>query len=547
MMHMEKKTEQAATILIIDDDIDMTAIISEIFASHGYQTVIAHTSDEVLELLSDETKDARRFFDLILLDLMMPRVHGAEVFKWLRAHPRTASTPIIILSVIDDLDKRIELYKMGADDYLIKPCNVEELLSRATIHIRLGQLQRIQQRADARVEQLYHLAQVISSSLDMREVLTIAMESIRDMLQVEMGSIILRDEKTNQLSFASTLKHDPRLHEIKLRYGEGVVGQVVQSGKPLLINDAQNHPAFSPSIDQLTGEHTRSILCVPLIAHDRVIGAIELINKKDGLFDDVDATLVKSAAASIAVAIDNARLYREQEELIRKIQQSQERLVQNERVSAMGRLAASLAHEINNPLQAVHSCLQLATHFNLGQDKQEQYLGMASEEVERLIDIVTRILDFSRPSGGVFEKANINAIVGQVMRLAEKHMSHQKLSVQQNLASDIPLLRVIPNQIAQVFLAIMLNAFDAMSEAGTLIITTRARGEWVEISFQDDGIGMPADVQARVFEPFYSNKEERTGLGLSISYGIVERHGGKFYVESEEGKGSTFTVCLPRS
>ncbi len=545
MINMDNQTEQAGTIFIIDDDSDMTALVHQIFAAHKYQTIIANTPDDVLELL-DGTKKTEQSIDLILLDLMMPQADGVEVFKWLRAHPKTADVPIIILSAINAIDKRVELYKMGADDFLIKPCNVDELLSRTTIHIRLSQLEKIQQQAEIRTEQLYHLSQVISSSLDMHQILTIAMDNIRDMLRVELGSIVLRDEKTGKLFFASTLKPDPSLEEVHLPVGEGIVGQVIQTGEPLLVNDAQNYPAFSPSIDQITGEYSRSILCVPLIAHDRVIGAIELINKKNGFFSTLDLTLVRSAAASIAVAFDSARLYREQAELIRELQQSQERLVQNERLSAMGRLAASLAHEINNPLQAVHSCLQLATHFELSQEKQKEYLGMAGEEVERLIDIVTRILDFSRPSDGVLEMANINAIIGQVMRLAEKHMIHQKLSVQQNLASDIPLLRVIPDQIAQVFLGIILNAFDAMSEAGTLIITTRTRGDWVVIGFQDEGIGMSAQTLDRVYEPFFSTRSDRTGLGLTIGYGIVERHGGKIKIESEEGMGSTFTVFLPR-
>ncbi len=545
MIHMDKQTEKAGTILIIDDDTDMTALIHQIFTAHNYQTIIANAPGEVLELL-DGTQKTEQSIDLILLDLMMPQVNGVEVFKWLQAHPKTADAPVIILSAMDAIDLRIELYKMGADDYLVKPCNADDLLSRAAIHIRLSQLEKIQQQADTRTEQLYRLSQVISSSLDMHQVLTIAMDKIRDLLHVELGSIILRDEKTGKLSFASTLKHDPSLEEIHLQIGEGIVGQVIQTGKPLLINDAQTYPTFSPSIDQLTGEFSRSILCVPLIAHGRVIGAIELINKKDGLFNNLDLTLVRSAAAAIAVALDNARLYLKQAELIRELQQSQEQLVQNERLSAMGRLAESLAHEINNPLQAVHSCLQLATQFDLSKEKQTEYLGMAGEEVERLIDIVTRILDFSRPSGGVFEMANINAIIGQVMRLAEKHMIHQKLSVQQNLAADIPLLRVISNQIAQVFLAIILNAFDAMSEASTLIITTRTKGDWVEVSFRDNGIGVSAEALGRVFEPFYSTKRDRTGLGLTIGYSIVEQHGGKIYVESEEGMGSTFTVCLPR-
>ncbi len=397
-------------------------------------------------------------------------------------------------------------------------------------------------------EQLYTMAQAMSSSLAMEQVLMEAMDAIQSMIQVELGSIVLLDDETGKLIFMHSLTPEPDLNLTRLEPGQGIVGEVIKHGQPLLVNDVKNHPRFYSQIDQLTGKQTRSILCVPLVVHDRVIGAVELLNKRSGDFDMVDLALVSSAATSIAIAIENTRLYQKQAELIRQLQQSQAQSIQSEKLAATGRLAASLAHEINNPLQAIHSCLQLATHFDLGPEKQAEYLGMAGEEVERLVDIVTRILDFARPSAGEFEPANINTIISQVVQLTHKHVIHHNVTIKQFLGSDVPPVPIIPDQIGQVFMAIMLNAFDAMADLpGALSITTRTHGRYVEAIFADSGEGIAPDVLPHIFEPFFSTRPERSGLGLTIGFGIVEQHGGQIVVESEPGMGSTVTVRLPRT
>jgi two-component system NtrC family sensor kinase len=327
---------------------------------------------------------------------------------------------------------------------------------------------------------------------------------------------------------------------------EGIVAQVAQSGQPMVVNDTANHPTLTVKVDRQTGQKIHSLLCVPLTAHNRVMGVIEFINKREAGFVDNDVTLAASAAGAIAIALDNAQLYHQQSELLQKLQRSQEQLIQSEKMAATGRLSASLAHEINNPLQAIHSCLQLAINFPLSPEKRAEYLLMANEEVERLADLVTRILEFARLSGGAPQAINVNKIVGQVMNLADKYVQHNNHTVRQILASDIPTIRAVPNEIAQVFLQLMLNAFDAMHEPGTLTIRTRTSPDWVEVSFQDNGIGMSPAEQEHIFEPFYTTKPNSTGLGLTTSYTIVERHGGGFQVESEPGKGSTITVRLPR-
>jgi two-component system NtrC family sensor kinase len=213
----------------------------------------------------------------------------------------------------------------------------------------------------------------------------------------------------------------------------------------------------------------------------------------------------------------------------------------------MGRLTASIAHELNNPLQAVQNCLHLILHRPLDQRKREQYLQMAQGEVERLISTVRRMLDFYRPSSEQHRATDIHAVIEDVLELTGKRQQREKVRVRRKYATDLPVLNVIQDQLKQVFLNLVINAIEAMPDGGELRITTTLSddGEWTSIAFQDQGLGISPKTKAHLFEPFYTTKSKGTGLGLSVSYGIIEQHGGTIEVESTEGSGSCFTVKLP--
>ncbi len=407
-------------------------------------------------------------------------------------------------------------------------------------------LLRLETKQRRQAEQLHRMSQLISSSLELSAVLSAAIENLRTMIDVERGSILLLDQETGRLFFARTLEAlAPQLQHASIDREAGIVGHVIRERRSIIENDAQNSPYFSPKVDRITGLQTRSLLCVPLIAHDQVIGALELINKRKEPFNDVDERLAISAATSIAIAIDNARLYEEQANLLHERELAQQQLVQSEKMAAAGRLAASLAHEINNPLQAIHSCLQLLLAFELSDKKKAEYLHMAGEEVERLVSITSRIMDFARPSSEEMTCVTVDQILKQVLNLAQKYMTHQKIKLQQFAEPDLPLVQVISDQMAQVFLNIMLNGIDVTPPKGALTIVTQHEAGWVKVSFIDAGPGMDTAVQAQIFEPFFSTKKGHTGLGLTISYGIIERHGGRIEIMSAPGEGSTFTVYLP--
>jgi signal transduction histidine kinase len=409
---------------------------------------------------------------------------------------------------------------------------------------------RLYQAAQTRSEDLAVLNDItraIASTLDLDEVLTISMRGIREFLHVEAGSLlVLAGGGSGPLSFRRTFSRDGEwLVEGTLQPGEGLVGHVVQEREPLLANDAPSHPLFSPDVDSVPDLATRSALCVPIVAKGNAIGAIEVVNKIGGPFTNDDIEMLSFLAASVGVAVQNARLYAELVVSKSDLESSQAQLIQAEKLAATGRLAASIAHEINNPLQAIHNCLHLVLNRPLTDEKKLRYLQMAQEEVERLITIVTRTLDFYRPSKGRQAPTQVNDLIESVLALAGKRLEHGRVRVHRQLAADLPQLSIVPDQLRQVLLNLVINAAEAMSEGGDLTITSTCQDNKVSIGFSDTGPGVSPEDAKKIFEPFYTTKSTGTGLGLAISYGIVERQGGRITVESEPGHGATFTVQLP--
>lgn len=222
-------------------------------------------------------------------------------------------------------------------------------------------------------------------------------------------------------------------------------------------------------------------------------------------------------------------------------------LVQTEKLSALGRLSASLAHEINNPLQALRSGLRLLGKPQLDDTKRKSYVAALVKEVERLIDITTQTLDIARPSQVGKKPTDVNQILTDTIALVNKELQHQQVKTTFELAPQLPAIQAVPNQIKQVFLNLILNAIDAMPSGGKLNLKTSLSREdsSIIIELKDNGHGMTPEVITKIYEPFFSTKEAGTGLGLSISYSIIAAHNGQITVESAPNAGSCFTVHLP--
>jgi len=240
--------------------------------------------------------------------------------------------------------------------------------------------------------------------------------------------------------------------------------------------------------------------------------------------------------------------------LEKKVQQRTEeikkihsQLFRSEKLASLGKLAAGVAHEINNPLTGILTNSSLLLEDLAADDPRREDVEVMVKETIRCREIVKRLLDFAKQSKPLKKLTDINFLIENIILLVRNQTSFRNIRIEKDLAADIPGIQADTDQVQQVFINIILNAAEAMTKGGMLTITSRvsASKDFIEISLRDTGPGIPETVREKIFDPFFTTKEHGTGLGLSISYGIIEQHGGTISVESTPGEGSVFTIELP--
>ena len=424
---------------------------------------------------------------------------------------------------------------------------VEMFASQASVALENARLHQETQRRARELDVLSKASQAMTSTLDLESVLNVVISEVRSLLDAEGASVALRDPATGDLVFAAMSGlGSEQLVGARIPANAGVAGWVVRERQTALVHDAQNDPRFWNAVDAKSGSTTRSLVAVPLIFKAAIWGVIEAINKVNGTFDQRDCVILEALARSAAIAVENARLYEAEREQRHLVEQSQMQLTQSEKLAATGRLAATLAHEINNPLQALSNCMQLMLNFELDPDERREIVELASSEVDRLSETVTRTLDFARRPQQAMTRAHLNEILEKVLALAGKYFQHRYIALQRDLAPDLPPILANPGELSQVFLNLVLNAVDAMPEGGTLsVVSAQAQDGRLWVTFSDTGCGISPESLPHIFEPFFSTKPDGTGLGLSVSSGVVSRHSGEITVQSRVNQGTTFTVWLP--
>ncbi len=232
-----------------------------------------------------------------------------------------------------------------------------------------------------------------------------------------------------------------------------------------------------------------------------------------------------------------------------QLKKIQAQLMQSEKLASLGRLASGVAHEINSPLTGILTFAHLLMRKLKDNPELQKELELIVRETTRVSIIVRGLLDFARESKPQKRPCNINELILHILSLVERQSVFQNIRIMKNLNEQIPMILLDANQIQQVFMNILLNAADAMPAGGSLnIATTLAPGEsFIQVKFTDTGCGIPEKNLDRIFDPFFTTKADKkgTGLGLAVSYGIIDRHRGQIEVQSEEGKGTTFTIKLP--
>jgi two-component system sensor histidine kinase HydH len=234
---------------------------------------------------------------------------------------------------------------------------------------------------------------------------------------------------------------------------------------------------------------------------------------------------------------------------LREIRDLQEKVRRSERLAALGRLAAGVAHEIRNPLSSIRGFAQFFAHRLRGQDKEQEYASIMVREVDRLNRVITELLDFARPKEIRREPQSLEDILEHTLRLLETELARKSVKLEKDYEENLPPIPADRDRLAQAFLNLLLNSLEAIEKEGTIGIhlgkETRNGRPYLTVSITDTGRGIPADDLEKIFEPFFSTKRKGTGLGLAIVHQIVEAHKGEIRVRSRKGQGTTFSIFLP--
>ncbi len=413
----------------------------------------------------------------------------------------------------------------------------QTLATQAGIALENARLYQETKQAVQELAALQALALDITAQLSLPELVDRLLMRAQNLVNAAGGVIYLLEPQLERLVVAAS----------DLPWGEGVMA----AGRRLAQHVVEDVRPLSQTVAlSIVDAPDLSLSCglVPLRWREQVVGVMGVFRPEaDEPFAAQEMYLLELLAPQAAIAVRNVQLFEALELRMSDLQRAQANLVQAEKAAAIGRLAASLAHEINNPLQSLNNCLHLSRHPDLPPDKRGVYLGMAQEEVERLMAIVNRMLNFYRPATGETRSAtDVNLLLNDVLALVGRQLEHSSIVTEQYLDPKLPYVLAIPNNLRQVFLNLILNAVDAMPNGGRLTIATnRPDNRHVGITIGDTGRGIPADDLARIYEPFFTTKELGTGLGLAITYGIVEAHDGRIQVESVVGQGTKFMLQFP--
>lgn len=402
---------------------------------------------------------------------------------------------------------------------------------------------------------LYTSSAMLAGISDIEQASSKIIENAINVIKADYGSVLLAEEDKEELYFAYTYGK-LNLPE-RIKFGQGVCGLVALERNPMLIENLENLPAQN-------GEpllFMPPLIACPMIVKGKLVGVITLTRESPGnVFTAMDLKLLDALASQAAVAFMNVKLFndlldsnQQLRDTLELLQKSQERLIEAQRLSAMGQLVASVAHDINNPLTSIIGYAELLLMDNKTDSQLGDRLEIIRKEAERAAGIVRNLNTFAKKCVREQELVNINYIIQELLRITGKKFEEKQIQIITHLDPSLPETIADPGQIQQVFMNLLMNAKEAVDDRGTIEIKTEVLDDRlstkrnIRFSISDNGHGIPKDIQSRIFEPFFTTKDEvkGTGLGLSICHGIVKTHEGRIYVESEVGKGTTFFVELP--
>ena len=397
-----------------------------------------------------------------------------------------------------------------------------------------------------RLSGLYRITLSFHAITNVEDIYKEVSYGIAELVEIEQCGVILLDKDKEFFThrFPAFGLNQEQIANIRIPKENFIDIYRSSNRRPLTLNDNASALPFGEIDKNLD---VKNLILIWIRQKGELLGAIRVANKKSGDFSEEDSRILGILANNVSVALENAKLYENLKKQMAELKETQEELVQAAKLAAIGELASNIAHEINNPLTSILGYSELI--------KEETDINNIMRDIEviekeslRARDIVHQLLEFSRKRPLEIKEIQINDIMSEVLALAAVPLKDSNIKISK-LYGDIPLIEGDANQLKQVFLNIINNAIFAMQGGGSLGVTTAMTDkDSVHIEIRDTGKGIPKEILQRIFEPFFTTKQEKgTGLGLSVSYKIIQSHNGRIDVESEEDRGTKFTIVLPVS
>ena len=373
-------------------------------------------------------------------------------------------------------------------------------------------------------------SKIVNSTIDIDTLLDTILRVATQSTSADRGTLYLVDEQANELW--SKVAQGNNMVEIRLPLGKGLAGYVAKTGETMNIADAYKDPRFNPEIDRKSGYRTKNVLCMPMRDKEgKIVGVFQLLNKREAPFGREDEAFIDALSVHAAIAVENARIARE--------------MVHTERLSAVGRMASTIIHDIKNPMGTLRMYAQVIKR-KTGDSESSQLADEIIRQVDRFVSMTQEILDFSRGVSEIdLERVELSDVLENLLVFIEKDLSKRDITIVHEFEYTGPAVLDL-DKVSRAFYNLAGNAADAMDKGGTLTVRTRKQDTYVVFEFVDTGAGIPEEIRHRVFEPFFtSGKRHGTGLGLAIVKKIVDDHSGRIELESEPGHGTTFRLFFP--
>lgn len=563
-------TRRLSRILIIEDDPVSRNLLKNIFRNENYEVIETADGIKGLEMaLADPP-------DLICLDIILPGLSGYEVCRSIKQNEAGANIPILMITALTKREDIVKGLKSGATDYITKPFSPVEVLARVKVNLDHRFAVKELLERSGRFELACDVLETTTSSLDLKQVLFHLVSKTAEFLDGDRCSIISvegnwGDDEDIPVGRLLVSHEDPNVPELTIdliKYPE--ILKSFRTGEVVVVEDVMSDPLMEEVKENISDLPFRSVIALPLAFRGEILGAMLLrATRVESGFTDEEITMARIIAGASTNALRNAALYQRITKKNEALERMNEELsIANQELENLSQaksdFVSMVSHELRTPLTSIIGFSELLAEAHIGEltDEQDEYIRQILRKGKDLLALINDLLDAGRLETGKlalrYQEMDLESVILSV-RSSTRHVTESLPTINTHIPDDLPAFEADTDKITQVLTNLVTNALKFSPPGSPVdIIASKIkgrresdRGDLVQISVKDRGIGIKEDEKQRIFDQFTQVQQgsarsfQGAGLGLYICRSFVELHGGKIWVDSTVGEGSTFHFTVP--